>query len=39
VFQTIQQQDIVRILVVKPHVNEKRQVTLDVQLEVTDVLA
>lgn len=39
VFQTIQQQDIGRILMIKPHVNEKRQVSLDIQLEVTDVLA
>jgi general secretion pathway protein D len=39
VFQTIQQRDVGRILVIKPHVNEKRQVTLDVQIEVTDVLS
>ena len=38
-FQTIQQQDIGRILSVRPQVNEKRQVTLDLQLEVTDTLA
>jgi general secretion pathway protein D len=38
VFQTIQQQDIGRILTVKPHVNEKRQVSMEIQLEVTDVL-
>jgi general secretion pathway protein D len=38
-FQTIQQKDVGRILVIKPHVNEKRQVTLDVQIEVTDVLS
>lgn len=38
VFQTIQQQDIGRILTIKPHVNEKRQVSLEIQLEVTDVL-
>ena len=37
-FQTIQQKDIGRILGIKPHVNEKRQVTLDLQLEVIDTL-
>lgn len=37
-FQTIQQQDIGRILSVRPQVNEKRQVTLDLQLEITDTL-
>ncbi|MFB3819622.1 MAG: type II secretion system protein GspD, partial [Candidatus Methylomirabilales bacterium] len=39
IFQTIQQRDIGRILAIKPHVNEKRQVTLDIQLEVTDTLS
>ena len=39
VFQTVQQRDIGRILSIKPHVNEKRQVSLDIQLEVTDTLA
>lgn len=38
VFRTIQQRDVGRILLIKPHVNEKRQVTLDVQVEATDVL-
>ncbi|HSB80582.1 MAG TPA: secretin N-terminal domain-containing protein [Candidatus Methylomirabilis sp.] len=38
VFQTIAQRDIGRILAIRPHVNEKRQVSLDVQLEVTDTL-
>jgi general secretion pathway protein D len=38
VFQTIQQRNIGRILGIKPHVNEKREVTLDIQLEVTDTL-
>ncbi|MBP1778029.1 MAG: exported protein of unknown function, partial [candidate division NC10 bacterium] len=37
-FQTIQQQDIGRILSVRPQVNDKRQVTLDLQLEITDTL-
>lgn len=37
VFQTLQQRDVGRILTIKPHVNEKRQVTLDVQLEVSDI--
>jgi len=37
-FQTIAQQDIGRILSVRPHVNEKRQVTLDLQLDITDTL-
>lgn len=39
VFQTIQQRDVGRILTIRPHVNEKRQVTLDVQLEVSDILS
>jgi general secretion pathway protein D len=38
VFQTIQQRNIGRILAIKPHVNEKREVTLDLNLEVTDTL-
>jgi len=38
VFQTIQQRDIGRILSIRPHVNEKRQVSLDLQLELTDTL-
>lgn len=37
VFQTLQQRDVGRILTIKPHVNEKRQVTLDIQLEVSDI--
>ena len=37
VFQTLQQRDVGRILTIKPHVNEKRQVALDIQLEVSDV--
>ena len=35
-FQTIQQKDIGRILTINPHVNEQRQVTLDIQLEASD---
>ena len=38
VFQTIAQRDIGRILAIKPQVNEKRQVSLDIQLEVSDTL-
>lgn len=38
VFQTFQQKEIGRILSVTPHVNEQRQVTLDISLEVSDVL-
>jgi general secretion pathway protein D len=38
VFQTVQQRNIGRILAIKPHVNEKREVTLDLNLEVTDAL-
>ncbi|MFQ5945253.1 MAG: secretin N-terminal domain-containing protein [Anaerolineae bacterium] len=38
VFQTIQQKEIGRILSVTPHVNEQRQVTLEISLEVSDVL-
>jgi general secretion pathway protein D len=39
VFQSLQQRDVGRILTIKPHVNEKRQVTLDMQLEVSDILS
>jgi general secretion pathway protein D len=35
-FQTIQQKDIGRILSILPHVNEKRQVTLDIELEASE---
>lgn len=38
VFQTIQQRDIGRILNITPHVTEKRQVTLDINLEISDTL-
>ena len=38
VFQTIAQRDVGRILAIKPHVNEKRQVSLEIQLEVSDTL-
>lgn len=38
VFQTIQQRDIGRILNITPHVTERRQVTLDINLEISDTL-
>ncbi len=38
-FQTIQQKDIGRILMIRPHVNEKRQVTLDIELEAIDTIS
>ena len=38
VFQTVQQRDIGRILNITPHVTEKRQVTLDINLEISDTL-
>lgn len=39
VFRTLQQKDIGILLGIKPHVNEKRLVTLDIETEQTDVLA
>lgn len=38
VFQTIQQRDIGRIINITPHITEKRQVTLDINLEISDTL-
>ncbi len=35
-FQTLQRRDIGRILSIIPHVNEERQVTLDIELEASD---
>jgi len=39
VFRTIQQKDIGILLGIKPHVNEKRLVTLDIEIEQTGILA
>ena len=39
VFRTLQQKDIGILLGIKPHVNEKRLVTLDVETEQTDILS
>ncbi len=36
IFTTTQQKDIGRILSINPHVNEERQVTLDLELEASD---
>lgn len=38
VFQTIQQRDIGRIMNITPHVTDKGQVTLDINLEISDTL-
>lgn len=38
VFQTIQQRDIGRILNITPHITDRRQVTLDINLEISDTL-
>ncbi len=39
VFRTIQQKDIGILMAIKPHVNEKRLVTLEIETEQTDILA
>ncbi|MBI3779464.1 MAG: hypothetical protein HY278_00100, partial [candidate division NC10 bacterium] len=39
VFRTVQQKDIGVIIGIKPHINEKRLVTLDIETEQTDILA
>ena len=39
VFRTIQQKDIGILLGIKPHINEKRLVTLDIETEQTDILS
>jgi general secretion pathway protein D len=39
VFRNIQQRDVGVILKVKPHINEKRLVTLDIEQEISDVLS